>query len=125
MHPAIRVMVHITLGAVTGGIAPYIYSINGGAFTNTLTYTNLPAGNYNVIVQDVNGCIFNAPTTTVNNVGGPTNVQVAITDATCGNNDGSITLGNATGGVGPYTFELNIGGFSTTTVYNNLAPGNL
>ena len=34
----------ITLGAVTGGLAPYVYSVDGGAFTGTTSYTNLAAG---------------------------------------------------------------------------------
>ena len=29
----------ITLGAVTGGVAPYVYSVDGSAFTGTTSYT--------------------------------------------------------------------------------------
>jgi len=31
----------ITIGAVTGGTAPYTYSVDGSAFTATLVYNNL------------------------------------------------------------------------------------
>ena len=48
----------ITLGAVTGGVAPYTYSVNGSAFTSTTSYTGLAAGTYPVVVRDANGCIF-------------------------------------------------------------------
>src|SRR6185295_15462253 len=47
----------ITLGAVTGGTAPYTYSVDGSAFTTTLVYNNLGAGTYAVEVKDANGCI--------------------------------------------------------------------
>ncbi len=48
----------ITLGAVTGGVGPYTYSVNGSAFTATTVYNNLAAGNYTIAVTDANGCIF-------------------------------------------------------------------
>ena len=34
----------ITLGAVTGGAAPYTYSVDGSPFTATTSYPNLAAG---------------------------------------------------------------------------------
>ena len=43
----------ITLGAVTGGVAPYTYSVNGSAFTATTSYLNMAAGTYAVEVRDV------------------------------------------------------------------------
>ena len=35
----------LTIGAVTGGVAPYTYSVDGSAFTATTNYTGLAAGN--------------------------------------------------------------------------------
>ena len=48
----------ITLGAVTGGVSPYSYSVDASAFTTTLVYSNLLAGSHPIEVKDVNGCIF-------------------------------------------------------------------
>ena len=50
----------LTIGVVTGGTAPYTYSVDGSAFTGTLVYTNLAAGNHTVAVKDANGCICSA-----------------------------------------------------------------
>ncbi len=42
----------VTLGAVTGGVAHYTYSLNAGsAFTATLVYMLLAAGNYTISVK--------------------------------------------------------------------------
>src|SRR6185503_15240506 len=60
-----------TIGAVTGGTAAYTYSINGGAFTATTSYTGQAANTYTVTVKDANGCTFTA-TTVVGNTPGPT-----------------------------------------------------
>ena len=64
----------MTIGAVTGGVAPYTYSVDGSAFTATLVYNNLAAGAHTVEVTDANGCVF-ATTAAINNTTGPTAVN--------------------------------------------------
>jgi hypothetical protein len=112
----------LTVGAVTGGTAPYTYSIDGSPFTGTLIYNNLAAGSHTVDVKDANGCVF-ATTAGISNIGGPTAVALTNTDATCGNNNGTITIGAVTGGTGPYTYSVDGSAFTSTLVYNNLAGG--
>ncbi|MBX2928170.1 MAG: gliding motility-associated C-terminal domain-containing protein [Saprospiraceae bacterium] len=48
----------ILLGAVTGGTAPFLFSINGEPFRAQTLYPNLGAGDYNIIVQDATGCEY-------------------------------------------------------------------
>ena len=44
---------------VTGGSAPYNYSIDGGqAFSNSQFFTDLDIGEYIVFVEDANGCVI-------------------------------------------------------------------
>src|SRR5204862_75683 len=112
----------LTLGAVTGGVAPYTYQVDGGGFSGTLVYNNLSAGAHTVDVQDANGCIFSTPVS-ISNTNGPTVVQITPADATCGTANGTITIGTVTGGVAPYTYQVDAGGYSATLVYNNLAAG--
>ncbi len=53
----------ITVESVTGGSGPYMYSFNGGAFTDQTTWTGLGPGSYTIVVEDSKGCeqelIFN------------------------------------------------------------------
>ena len=112
----------VNIGATTGGTGPYSYSFNGSAFTSTTSYTSLPANIYTVVVQDANGCSFTT-TATINNASGPTALATTFTDATCGNNNGTVTIGATTGGVLPLSYSFNGGAFSTTTSYSGLAPG--
>lgn len=113
----------ITIGAVTGGIAPYTFSINGSAFTATTNYTSLAAGGYVIVVKDANGCTFTT-NVVVSSAGGPSSVAVTASPSTCGLPNGSLTIGAVTGGVAPYTFTLNNGTFTSATNYPNLAAGN-
>ena len=46
----------IDIGNITGGIPPYMISINENPFTNELSFEGLEAGNHTVIIQDINGC---------------------------------------------------------------------
>src|SRR5204863_321204 len=112
----------LTLGTVTGGVAPYTYSIDGSGFTATTNYTNLAAGAHPIIVKDANGCTFST-SPTINNTNGPTAIVTTPTDASCGASNGTITLGTVTGGTAPYTYSIDGSGFTATTNYTNLAAG--
>ena len=47
----------LAIESVTGGEAPYLYSIDGGnTFTTVDQFSFLGAGEYTVMVQDLNGC---------------------------------------------------------------------
>ncbi len=52
----------ITFTTITGGVGPYLYSIDGGAtFAPTLEYNAITPGNYDLWIQDVNGCEYHEP----------------------------------------------------------------
>lgn len=52
----------ISVPTVTGGVGPYLYSIDGVTFGMDSLFTGLVVGNYNVVVQDALGCEFQVPT---------------------------------------------------------------
>lgn len=120
--------IEVTL--TTAGIAPYTFSLNGGAFQTqtvpTFTYTNLNSGNYSIRVRDFNGCIH-----TVNlSIPAPLNLTPSVTAQTsCANNDGIITV-TPFGGSGTFTYELqnNVGAVivaaQASPIFNGLASGN-
>jgi len=112
----------VTIGAVTGGTAPYTYSFNASAFTSTTSYTGLAAGTYSIIVRDANNCTFTTSVTLTNSPG-PTALATSSTPAACGASTGTATIGAVTGGTGPYTYNFNSLGFSGTTNFTGLASG--
>ncbi len=112
----------ITLGAVTGGVAPYTYSVDGSPFTATLVYTNLAAASHPIDVRDANGCIFSTAVN-ISNTGGPTAIATTTTNETCGSANGTLTLGVVTGGVGPFTYSVDVSAYTATTSYTNLSAG--
>jgi gliding motility-associated-like protein len=95
----------LTNGSVTitgsGGISPYMYSLNGGTFQVSGTFNNLAGAAYTITVQDTNLCTANVSVTITE----PAVLSLASTkvDVSCpGDADGSITL-TITGGTQPYS----------------------
>ena len=84
----------------TGGTGAYTYGWTPTG-QNTQTASGLPAGSYNVVVTDANGCTApsSAPITQ------PTAVTItqSSTAASCGISDGTATASGG-GGIGPYTY---------------------
>jgi gliding motility-associated-like protein len=103
----------------TGGTAPYTYAWTPTGGTGA-TASNLSAGTYSVAVTDNTGCIGALSVI----IGQATQFVITetITDASCGNNDGAITLA-VTGGTGSYTYAWTPNGETSSSI-NALANGN-
>ena len=116
----------ITLDNITGGQVPYLYSIDGGALAPINQFSFLGAGEYEILVQDANGCeSAGADSVTVIINGNPSITLVTSDSASaCNTSDGWIEI-TAAGGDGVYSYSVN-GGTSTTAndSITGLAPGN-
>lgn len=99
-----------------GGTPNYTFLWNTGC--TTASCTGICAGNYTVTVTDANGCTVSDTA----NVSQPTPVvaNANMTQATCGQSDGSATA-NAAGGTGAFTYQW-IGGPASAT-YSNIPAG--
>ncbi|MFZ4057334.1 MAG: beta strand repeat-containing protein, partial [Ferruginibacter sp.] len=106
--------------AVTGGVAPYTYSLTGQVFQVSNTFTALAPGNYVVWVRDASGCMA-AMAATVSAIAGPT-LTVNITPAGCADNEG-IIVANATGGTAPLQYRLNTGAYQSSNTFSALSTG--
>ncbi|MDP2386708.1 MAG: PKD domain-containing protein [Bacteroidota bacterium] len=111
----------VTIGAVTGGVATYLYTINGAA-TAAGTFGSMAPATYTIVVTDGNNCTY-TENIVVANAGGPTAQTITPTSANCGTATGQIVFGATTGGSAAYTYSFNGGAYSSTTTYTNLLPG--
>lgn len=102
--------------SVSGGISPYSYLWSEGSVTEDIS--SLSAGPYEVEVSGNNGC---KSTQSISiSEPAPLSVSFSMTDAACGNSDGSITAAPA-GGTSPFAYSWSNGG--NTAAINNLAAG--
>ncbi|MBI3520727.1 MAG: gliding motility-associated C-terminal domain-containing protein [Bacteroidetes bacterium] len=111
-----------TFGTPTGGTSPFTYAINGGAFTATSPTVSLPVGTYSVTVKDLNNCTY-TKTTTIVNVPGPTAIAGTSSPAGCSLSNGSYTISGVTGGTPTYSFAIDGGALTTTSVSAGLSSG--
>ena len=104
----------------SGTAGPYTYSVDGINFFASGTFTGLGAGVYTVTVKDAAGC-KNTGVVVVLNSNGPA-VSFTQTNATCANNNGTITA-NVTGGTSPYQYSINGTSFQSNNFFTGLVGG--
>lgn len=115
---------------ISGGTFPFTYLWDDPGFQIAATAVNLCAGSYNVAITDANGCTSSS--SAVITEASPTTLTTSSNNATCGNSDGSASVG-ASGGNNPYTYAwddpltqntssatgLDAGGFTVTVIDAN------
>lgn len=90
---------------VTGGTAPYEYSIDGVNFGASPTFNNLTDGTYTVTVRDANGCIFVTNSITIDPLDPPTDIDFSATNPQCPTFVSDVTL-SVTGGSPNLVYEI-------------------
>ena len=102
----------IMAGAVTGGGAPFTYSLNGGISQSSATFTGLSSGTYTLTVTDNAGCTFNQ-TVVVNSVLGV--VASFTASPSSGTSPLTVTLSNSSNGASDYLWDFGNGTSSILT----------
>ena len=95
----------IDITLTTAGIAPYSFSVDGGAFqtrTAPFTISNLVSGNHTIEVRDANGC---GNIESIDIVAPLELIPTVTAIPTCNDNDGEITI-TGSGGTGSYTYTI-------------------
>jgi len=111
----------ITISSVSGGTAPYSYSINGTNFSANNVFTGLSDGSYTIYIRDNAGCQLTR-SQTLTSPGGLTATVTPMPESLCAANDGMIMVNGVSGSSGPYSYFIDLDG-SGVFVANPLAPG--
>ncbi len=105
----------------SGGTPGYSYSWNTAPVQNTQTATGLSAGTYTCTITDANGCQTTVNATLIDPPGMV--LDPSMTQANCGQPDGSATVNVIAGGTGPYTYSWNTTPVQNTQTASNIAAG--
>jgi gliding motility-associated-like protein len=117
---------------VFGGIPPYTVTLNGGPITpitgNSINFLNVPAGTYQVIITDANGCTKTRnKTITSPPVLVPNSIILSNYngyDISCfGGSDGAVLAQVNFGGTSPFQFSINGGNFFSNPFFQGLSSG--
>jgi gliding motility-associated-like protein len=102
-----------------GGAGPYQYSINNGvSYQPSNIFAGLAAGQYQLKVKDVNGCLSTMVLVDITPSFG-VGITALPTNSTCGLANGKITA-TPVGGASPYQYSINGG---TTYQLSNIFTG--
>jgi len=113
----------VTVSAGPGtGMAPYQFSLDGGAFVSGGTFTGLTLGNHVITIRDALMCTFEVPFV-IDQPSPVTGSASSLKNVSCfGGSDGSVTI-NASGGTSPYQYRLNGGPLQGSNVFSGLPAG--
>ena len=120
----------ITL-TLTNGTPNFEYRINNGTWqpltvvSGKATLNNLNHGFYRIEVRDAFECTYEVNNVTIGrDIYTPINVGTiyAVTEPTCGNNDGKIYI-HATGGSGSYLYSIDGTNYTSNNIIENLYAG--
>ncbi|HMJ48454.1 MAG TPA: gliding motility-associated C-terminal domain-containing protein [Ferruginibacter sp.] len=106
---------------VTGGTAPYTYSINGGPGQLSNIFTGLGIGTYTILVSDAAGCFNSFPVTVTGTTGISGSATFTATACSAASN-GTITV-TPTAGVSPYTYRLDGGAPQAGNIFTGVSSG--
>ncbi|MFC4221744.1 T9SS type B sorting domain-containing protein [Flagellimonas marina] len=93
---------------VTGGTAPYSYSIDGVNFVSGAgaeTFTGLTSGTYTITVRDANGCTLDTNPITLDPLNPPTDLTFTASNPSCPVFTSDVTV-SVVGGNTPFVFEI-------------------
>ncbi len=114
-------------GSITATATPagtYTYSINGGAYQASGTFSGLAAGTYTITAKNASGCL-GSTSVTLTAVDPCAGVTISVTSThvspTTGQSNGSITA--TANPAGTYTYSINGGAYQVSGTFSNLAAG--
>jgi len=115
----------------SGGTGTLQYSDdNGSTFQAGNIFSSLPAGSYNIVVKDANGCTSAATPVTITapaavTIGSAIKISYNGSDLSCSTaSDGKITV-TASGGTGTLQYSDNNGStFQAGNIFSSLSAGN-
>ncbi|MGY0392656.1 T9SS type B sorting domain-containing protein [Bizionia sp. KMM 8389] len=90
--------------SVTNGTPPFSYSLNGGAYQSSSTFTNLTPGNYTIDVRDASGC--EAITISQNIENELVSNAILTKNLDCSASPDAQILVTIAGGLAPYTYDV-------------------
>ncbi len=104
----------------SGGVAPYQYSSNGGAFQNDYIFNGLTPGTYTITVRDTFGCEVTLPAQTIE----PQLVLGTIIskDLDCTTSPDAVITGTISGGTAPFTYAVSENGGTYTDLGTTGTP---
>lgn len=112
----------ISITNLTGGSAPYSFSLDSINFQSNPGFDGLVAGTYALYVKDANGCLLKSEFE-IESEEGPDSIEIFTGASACKEATGSIAISNVNGGLGPFEYALDSVNYQAMAVFTSLDTG--
>ena len=118
----------ITVTGVTGGDAPYTYSIDGVTFQASNVFTDLTQGTYTITIRDANDCTSITNEITIDALNPPTDLEFDNSPVTCPTNTTDLIITSTSSGTGILEYQIiaptsALTIYQTSNIFSGLEPG--
>jgi gliding motility-associated-like protein len=112
----------LNITSVSGGNAPYTYSLDGTTYQSSVQFGPLQHGKYGIHIMDSKNCVL-VDSVQILDISGPTKESITVANAVCNSPFGSITINSVTGGTRPFAYSMDSLNFQSLGTFNSLIPG--
>jgi gliding motility-associated-like protein len=95
----------INVDSITGGEAPYLFSINNNSYATDNIFSSLAASPVSISVQDAFGCTYSDSVVVAQSLP-PDSADITVSPDHCSSSIGSISINKVVGGSGPFSISL-------------------
>ena len=105
----------------SGGLAPYTYSIGGGAYSGSGLFSGLTPGSYVMHIKDANSCVKDTTITVPNAT--PILWHFDIHKPLCNTFTNGYVIITAYNSIAPYTYAIGTGAYTAVDSFGGLGAG--
>ena len=113
----------INVDDITGGVAPYTYSVNNTPYQTDAVFTGLPSSSVAVLIKDAFGCVY-TDSLLIQQSLPPDSITISVMPDHCLSSAGSIKINKVYGGSAPFNLSVNGVSYGSQTNIDNLKSGN-
>lgn len=110
----------IEVVSVTGGVMPYVFSLDNTVFSSGNFFSALSPNIYTLVIVDSAGCKLHIPVTIIDHPG-PADILLATSNTSVCEQNGMVVITGVIGGTPPYLYSLNQTTYATPSPYTGLA----
>jgi len=107
----------------SGNTAPYLFALNGGAFSATNVFNNLENGQYKIYIKDMNDCLDSTTNLSIHSPSALYLDSINMLPISCFNGQNGALFAHPNGGMAPYNLFFNGSLINHASNFDSISAG--